>query len=319
MEYSMTGGPTGWEQQELTKERFNELIRTKTALAAALEIEEKFDLMFENYTAFELCLLERSLLSLLHVSHEWAKKVEDRRAVNLCLSNLLSSCRMYLDHVPQKIRAIQGTRSQTRTEFGASRASYYESSLAYRTLETLRNYAQHCDQPISLAAIGWKRESLNEVGRVVCTPYISLSTIEPGRAFKKETYEELLAKYEDAIDLKPLVREYMSALGSIHMQLRVGLQTDLELLDAALEQVISDCGKSESGEMSKCAYVRGITASGDPKMEQFFRENPEQRQVLEKKNDLIRHFENYYVSGEVEGGQELKPIHELVKRSRPDG
>lgn len=72
----------------------------------ALAIEEKYDLVVRNEMAFERSVLDAALENLFRPSGSWSEFMNHVQESNLVLMNLLSTCRMYVDHVPQHLGKV---------------------------------------------------------------------------------------------------------------------------------------------------------------------------------------------------------------------
>ena len=66
---------------EIDEPSFLEVRRARDALVTMIGVEQKFDLLLENYSDYERELLELSLDQALRVDHEWASFQNDIAAV----------------------------------------------------------------------------------------------------------------------------------------------------------------------------------------------------------------------------------------------
>ena len=137
----MSGVMDGSKPIYIPKDEFTDLKRTQERLRSVLDIEATFDLLLENYAEFEedfLCLSLR-----LSLFGEQGERPEVYREMNRRLMNLLSSARLYLDQIPRELGSFYGKESKQTETVNQSISRQYDSSLAYRALEALRNHAQH--------------------------------------------------------------------------------------------------------------------------------------------------------------------------------
>jgi hypothetical protein len=160
LRYAITSGVMdGSNPIYIAKDEFAELKRTQGRLTSVLDIETTFDLLLENYTEFEqdfLCLILRSSLF-----GEEGERLEVYQEMNRRLMNLLSSARLYLDQILQELSSFYGNDSKQTETFKKATSTEYDTSLAYRALEALRNHAQHFGFPVHAVTIRFEREDIN--------------------------------------------------------------------------------------------------------------------------------------------------------------
>jgi len=136
----------GHPQVELTLEEFTAIKQARDGLVTLTDVEDKLDLLLENLVALELGLLGIALRFSLFGDNDYAAMMNDRHQLNRHLVNFLSTARLYIDQVQHDISRtfgatlLQGFRDQL--------ARQYDSRLAYRVMEALRNLAQHRRLPV---------------------------------------------------------------------------------------------------------------------------------------------------------------------------
>jgi len=133
---------------DLTQSEFENAKVSKVGIMEALFIEELLDMVLKNYTEFEETIYSLGLKSMMHLNGGWKTHIDDILLVNRRLINLLTSCRIYVDHVPQKLQRIYGKQHPILNEFKQATKREYDSSLGYRFCYALRNFAQHGDLPV---------------------------------------------------------------------------------------------------------------------------------------------------------------------------
>jgi hypothetical protein len=200
------------------------ILGAKDRLLRVLSIEEKFDMLAENYDELEDALERIARRSAVFGRGGWGSGVADIHLINRRLNNFMSTARLYLDQVDNEMKSIYGAESDERKRFNAVRSEEYDSRLGYRALEQLRNYAQHAAIPVHGLThdINWKEEDGKRfiVHRV--RAYIDLRKLRE-EGFHKKTLVELEAQGEHA-DLRPLVRDYMTGLYAVHRSTRAAVE-----------------------------------------------------------------------------------------------
>ena len=120
---------------DITEEDFNAIKTAQYGLLESLTIEEKLNLVIENYAEFEKELLEETLNYMLFKELDWSSFMGNIYTINRRIVNCLSACRMYLDQIPQNLNSIYGQKSDASEAFKKKTNEEYDSHLSYRVLE----------------------------------------------------------------------------------------------------------------------------------------------------------------------------------------
>ena len=173
------------------------------------------------------------------------------REVNRRVANLLSSVRFYLDQVPQEINSIYGKKSNQADIFKGFTSKQYDSSLAYRAIEALRNHAQHFGFPVDGAAnrLAWENIDADARLRAGLELCVNVQRLKENRKFNKTAVNELATKadHHGNTNLTPLVREYMERLCEVHKSLRNLISADVASWDLTITSV-QDLAHATFGE-----------------------------------------------------------------------
>jgi hypothetical protein len=212
---------------EITEEEHDRLKRAMDALLRLLGVEEKFDMLAENYDELEAAIESAARRSVVFGRTGWGSDVANIHTVNRRLNNFMSSARLYLDQVDHDLSQLFGSQSGVRDLFNVSRSHEYDARLGYRALEALRNYAQHRDIPVHGLSFGSKRKEEGGQGFVEHTIRVTLKLdrLREEGGFKETVLAELEATGTEA-DLKPLVRDYMTGLQAVHTAVRRAVASD---------------------------------------------------------------------------------------------
>lgn len=224
---------------EITKEQYEEIRRTRQFISFGLALEEKLDLLAENYADFERELINMSVQHSVFYGSIESLLIESRHRVNRRLINLLTSVRLYHDQIAHALNGVYGKNNKTTTQFRELSSNEYDNHLSYRALEALRNHVQHASLPITAITFNESAVERSSNGappgaptkiRFTVTPYISIDDLSGNKEFKKSIHEELktIVNKKNEIDIVPLVRQYISCIGRIHNNLRDICKADLD-------------------------------------------------------------------------------------------
>lgn len=292
----------GGEQRfiEVDKDLFHASGEAKDNLVTALVIEEKLVLLLENYEEFEKVLLDSALHRLIFRSTSWSDYISHLYASNRRLVNLLTACRLYVDHIQHDLNSIYGADCAAGEEIRAIKSVQYDTSFAYRVMEALRNYVQHRGLPIhSFGFSGRWHDMPSRVARNSAIPRLSVSRIRKDGGFKQTVLTELEAA-GDLVDLRPLVREYVAGIGTIHMAVRQQLASDVAKWDNLFESVQQQFSALNPPTMAGLAVVSRNSAG------EFIDEVPilpdliTRRRWLQRRAVLLTHFAKHVITNEVD-------------------
>jgi len=270
---------------EISRARFETTKAAKENLVVALGPEEKYDIAIENYYEYESELLNQALRGAMFPYHSWS--IGNIQAFSKRLMNMLAACRLYLDSVRHDLNLMCRDGGHKAENFREQISEEYDASMGYRAMDALRNYVQHRALPISSLEYSSKRESPSHDKYFVVIPYVNLRRLELDRKFKRDILDELKG-LGDRIDIRPLVREYILAIGRLHNTYRQLVSQDLE----AWEYTISGVGE-EYRKRSGDEETVGLAVIAIDDCDQYVESIPvfvgmiERRRLLEKKNQLV--------------------------------
>src|SRR5689334_1349030 len=113
MKYGVTKNHIGFKNfLEITSVEFEAAKNAKQNLIEVLGIEEKFNMILENFEEFERELLEISLRHMLFFNFSWSSFQKNSNTISRRLINLLTTCRLYFDQTPHNIKSIYGNDSE---------------------------------------------------------------------------------------------------------------------------------------------------------------------------------------------------------------
>ena len=177
----------------IAEEEYIDIRRRRDLLLEALFIEEKFDLVIDNYLEFETDLLDAVARAMVRGVANWTAFQTERNQVNRRIVNLLSSCRLYLDHTRHHLSNIDNGSGVIANAIKATTAAQYDSSLGYRVMEALRNYVQHRGYPLHGLTFDGRWMDERTKLRYAVTPYMKVDELGDDGKFKASVLDELKA------------------------------------------------------------------------------------------------------------------------------
>ncbi len=301
--YSLTCRYLGFQDSlEISQAEFEAAQGSKLALTVGLGVEEKFDIVLENHADLEGHLLTMALEYSLFRGRIEELLNHGRRTISRRMSNYLAAARLYIDQVQHDIAERLGKDGVAATRLREVMSLQYDSRLGYRTMEALRNHAQHRGLPVHAVTFPAERDERFDPARFRfgVVPSVGIPELKDDRKFKKSILSELekRADKNGLVPLMPLLREHSEGIGNIHTEVRsllAGLIQDAERLFADLKQrAIAKFGE----QVPFLAAVKYNADGTHADYEYITDAYSERRRELEEKNSDIGDLVRRYVSSE---------------------
>ena len=297
MKFCLGRGLIGpWPYIPISADEFNGIKAAKDNLYTILGVEEKFDMILQNYAEYEETLLSLALGRTI-------SRPLDREAsflVNRRLSNLLTTCRQYTDQFRHDFISVYGRRSTIQTQVAAAFGQQYDLLLGYRVMEAIRNYAQHRAFPVTRLCYPIEREDRGEGHLILFRVRAELNVdrvIRDG-CFKANVAQELKSLKQPFVDITGMVRQYVQGLGCAHTILRELTKADIESWGNTILGTLDRYAK-EISEVPTLVAAYRLTDEDDRQEDiDIFRDGVDRLQDLRQRRPP-NHLTSCYVSNEL--------------------
>jgi len=288
------------------EEFLTSVLEIKNGYLNYCHIEELYDILVENYYEFELELLRTASRFIVSLDISHSTLMELRNLIARRLANVTTSSRMYIDQMEKHVKKIFGDESSEYLRVKKFISQQYDSLLGYRTLEKLRNYAQHRGFPISFAgaSFGTDKHATTSKLSFTCIPYISINDMRQDSKFPRYIIDELVENCpEDNVDLRPLVREYLYGISCIHSEVRNILSSPIKSWESAITFLIDNVGKN----FDPHNFVTFWESKGKNNQLSIHLSKKVilRKDELVKKNSVPQRFHYYFISNQIDE-EELK-------------
>ena len=231
---------------KLSKNEFDRTIGALNYCLESLYMEEKLDVVLDNYIEFKNSLLSISTeYSVRHLDGGYSME-GTTNTVNRRIINLLASCKMYVDQTARHIRNMYEGESDLYLKIKRLFSNKYDKLLSYRFMESLRNYSQHRHFPSTSIRFNIKKDKKNMEGLLYfsVTPFVETEEIRRDSKFKRSVIKEIAEQGED-IDLTDYISDYVGALGCVQEEIRSIISSDFEtqtnILADAIQRFRDEC------------------------------------------------------------------------------
>lgn len=274
---------------EISKSDYAQIESSRSNLFQALYIEEKLDLLIENYVEYEIELLSSSAHHMLFQDKDWSVFTRDINKISRRIINLLSSARLYTDQIVHHLSTIYRTGDEKVKIVRQQMSIEYDNNLSYRIMDSLRNYVQHRGFPISGCTYNSKTIEEDPVDEpsllYAVTPYLKLDQIRRDNKFKKSVANEMI-ELGDKIDIKPLVRGFIVSIGNIHDKVRETIKNDVISWENFLYEIVQKFN-TQYGLRKKDLSIDAVVYDENQRQKEsiyIFNDFIDQRKELERKN-----------------------------------
>jgi hypothetical protein len=236
------------DADEISEAEFTALRTARNNLAIVARVEEKFGIVLGNYEEFEIALLTQTAHKVVFQEINPSRVQDIVYTLNRRVINLLTSCRLYLDHIRHDLNSIFGKGAGATKMVVQETNNQYDAKLGYRVMEALRNYVQHRGLPIDnmLHSVSPDKPRVGFAAHTI-TPLLNTYKINEDGGFKQSVLNELINAHGEQVDLKPLVREYIEGIAEVHSKFRGIIADDVGQWDSTLVSAMDQRRAPEGG------------------------------------------------------------------------
>lgn len=294
--------PVGYIPQPLSKDEHEKLLRAKKSLLFGVALEQRLDILLENYASLERYILDLALRNAVFIGDIRGRLGEGRHNVNRHLNNLLSSAKLYIDQTAHALSEQFGRDSSQYQGYIVLKSEEYDNSLAYRTLEALRGYVQHRGLPAHSISFSSRRDDSNATkirNRHIVTFGFVPETVREDGGFKSSVLHELehVVDKNGRIELMPLIRDYVSAIARVHKSVRMSVSAELDNADSFVVNLFERV-HSLTGHRCVSARIWETTSEGMNSFGAISSEWIQERISYIEKNCYAEYLSGQYVSSE---------------------
>lgn len=214
----------------LTEDEYSAIIIAMKRVYSARDMEEKLDLLLENFREYEQELLSLALKYSLVPPLDDERVAVERQLLNRRVINLLSSARMYIDQMKHSISQLR--LKDPAPDPAALFSAECDASLEYRIAEALRKLALHQALPVHI--MNWPSEweeieSEKKRLRFGIVASISVDELVAEGGFKASVLQELRESGKSEFSLTLVLRKYVESLASVHERIRTATRAEIDM------------------------------------------------------------------------------------------
>lgn len=275
-----------------------------------LAIEEKLNVVMENYAEFEQSLLDITITNMVFHNLDWDSMTAARQTIVRRIINLLSSCRSYLDQKDHDLGAISTVTDDIIREVKKSFSQQYDARLGYRVMEEMRNHVQHRGSSVYHLAYpsGWRGDIKTDDCWLEfnITASFTRKDLERDGEFKQRILDELPT--DEPIDLKAQIRDYVAGISEAHQTLRRLLDQTRKNACTLLRDAIAQYeSQAEDGDATGLHFVQRDSDGNLLRAHSLFSDPIDRLDKLHRRNPLLSKLHRFYVTSHVESDFRTEP------------
>lgn len=298
MEYKITVLALGKHPAiDIDESTFEKIKQARICLNSIIAIEEKYQILFNNFIELEKECLNLTTDYMLDKNSDYSGFFDIKLAFNRRLINLLTSTKLYIDQIQPHVRSCLPNKEMLAEEVKALFSMEYDNNFEYRFMEALRNYVQHRSLAVHSTSHGGKWTTLDKSKGLEFTSsfYTLRAEVENDSAFKKSVLSEMPEK----VDLIYATRVYIESINRIHCAIRDMTCNQVNDSRALIESLTNDYVKTHN---TKAVGLYAVASNDNQPIKKsderisLFLEWDDLRVGLQKKYGLLVNLHKRYVS-----------------------
>lgn len=212
---------------DISADRFAAIDQAMQGLGLLTSIEEKFDILFENFIELETDVARMTIRDMYQSKGTYSDFHGIRVHLSRRVVNLLTSGRLYIDQTSGDLQRAK--RLDLHVPVRNLLDEKKQESVEFRFVEALRNIVQHRSLPIDGLTLGGKwvgedgKPSKSAEGMLYNRHwldfYLKPETMTSDRKIDESLVTEVRAM-GDKISMLPVLRRYMDGIGNLHETIR---------------------------------------------------------------------------------------------------
>jgi hypothetical protein len=289
-----------WPYIDISLDEFNRIKIAKDNLFTILGVEEKFDMLLQNYAEYEQALLTLAVGQTIGARLDRDAFSEATFLVNRRLANLLTLCRQYIDQIKHDFSGIYASDPNIEMKVNASFSRQYDSLFGYRVMEAIRNYTQHRAFPVTRLSYpaAWEERKTGDLLHFRVQAELDVNKIVRDGSCKARVAQELKNLNQPFMDITGLARQYVQGLGCVHGELRELVASDLDKWEATFLEPLNQYAEQIKETPTSIVAYRLTEAETVEEEFDIFRDGADRLRRLRQRT-LPSRLADWFVSNEL--------------------
>ena len=286
---------------EITQKDYEAIRDSHVGIFELILIEQKYDNLIENYLEYENYLMEVAQRQIVDRNYFLSGVRQASNTIQRRIMNVLNSSYAFIKQSKHHLNMIFPKNSEITKNYESFLNQQYDKYLGYRVMAALRNHSQHFNFPAPHLKLSMKRvnRSAHNQLLVSITPSINVSDLAKNKKFKPKILREL-KELGEIIDIKPLLREYISCISRALIFLRDTTKDKRDHCDEMYKQALGKLNNAvnDTPISNPAAAIENKDGTMDREViinDEFI----DLRKQYEKKNNDLSSLDRQFATGEV--------------------
>lgn len=285
-----------YPELEISESEYKSITHARETLTAALDVEEKYDLVLGNFLDLEKELLNLTIEKVIDHRFDYDRAYTITNSINRRIVNFILSGKNYTELIASKASKCTPNEEEVKKSIISLTNNHYDKNLDYRLMEALRNHVSHSGVAVHLVENPdrWILNDQKEATHFVFN--IGIYALKDRLANNPGFKQKILKELPDKIDLKKAARSYLGAISNIHEEVRKATKAAIDDARSLIEKFLSEYAKINDGNSFPVGIYSPETNVPGQKPTILFLSWDDVRIGLLEKNSSISNMEKRYVS-----------------------
>lgn len=276
----------------IARDEYHALIDARLILNAVFSFEENYDLLIGNYLELENSVLSLSASTMVRQNREYGDMFEINAEMNRRAVNFLSSVKLFVDQILQRVRICGGRQDDVKTQM----SKQYDSIFEYRFMEALRNHVQHSGSAVHGLSVGGEWWPKNKKNKQIFA--LKVFTQKRLLALDSQFKSSVLKECPEQVDFMRSARLYLQSLSLVHDFAREKIRDNVKAARNKFESAIEQY-QVFSGQLPIGLTAYSTLDNEKTKSVSILVDWDDVRLKLEKRNRSLRNLSNSIISSEI--------------------
>ena len=285
----------------ITKQIYDSVKPAKQGVHEIISIEEKFDLMMENYVELETTLLSLGMSHLAFSTFEYNEMLSSRNLISHRVREPPIFSKFYRDAFPQHVNNVFGAKHVAATQLSSALKDATSLPMPYRMMRKQSGITPPTSRTPIEGIVFEGHKEMDEATRTTkrwayqVIPKLNATAVGRRRDLSADVRTALVAA-GSSIDPIQIIREAIEHLGTVHEHFRKAIKQQEEEWDSHLRSLLSKYIKRDKEKRSYGVAVGFLHSNGTISDEEYIVQDVlDYRKFLRTKNNTSANLSKRYV------------------------
>jgi len=284
---------------EISEDDYCGITEARRTLTAALNIEEKYDLVIGNFLDLEKELLMLTVEKIVDHRFDYDRAYTVTSSLDRRIINFVLSAKNYTELISSKASKCVKNTTEVKEAVEKLTNEQYEKSSDYRFMEALRNHLTHYGDAVHLVnnPDRWLTDENKEATHLVFN--LSIYALKDRLAENSKFKPAVLNEIQDKVDLKKAARSYIGAISTIQEEVRKIIKDSVHEARSLIEFHLEKYANENDGRSFAVGAYSAAEHRDGKKPIMLLLNWDDVRIGLQEKNQSITNMDKRYISSSI--------------------